>query len=184
MVYHLKHNGVMAIVLLTRFFSRWSSGTSPAFVGRRAIDTIIGLPANIFYNTSIPTAIIILKESYCMGCANIDAASRFERKNRNNMTGELIAKILETYQKQEDVEKFAHLCFEEIVESDYNLNIPRYVDTFEEEPVTPLADLADQLARLIVKLKGVEAKLAQMREISVIEVRPQIKQVNLFGKIE
>ena len=69
-----------------------------------------------------------------------------------------------TYQKRENVEKFAHLAsFEEIVENDYNLNIPRYVDTFEEEPVVPLADLADQLAEIDKEIGEVEARLAHMR---------------------
>ena len=85
-------------------------------------------------------------------------------KNQNNMTEDHIAKILETYQKRENVEKFAHLAsFEEIVENDYNLNIPRYVDTFEEEPVVPLADLADQLAEIDKEIGQVEARLAHMR---------------------
>ena len=80
------------------------------------------------------------------------------------MTEDHIAKILETYQKRENVEKFAHLAsFEEIVENDYNLNIPRYVDTFEEEPVVPLADLADQLAEIDKEIGEVEARLAPMR---------------------
>ena len=80
------------------------------------------------------------------------------------MTEDHIAKILETYQKRENVEKFAHLAsFEEIVENDYNLNIPRYVDTFEEEPVVSLADLADQLAEIDKEIGQVEARLAQMR---------------------
>ena len=80
------------------------------------------------------------------------------------MTEDHIAKILETYQKRENVEKFAHLAsFEEIVENDYNLNIPRYIDTFEEEPVVPLVDLAAQLAEIDKEIGQVEARLAQMR---------------------
>lgn len=76
------------------------------------------------------------------------------------MTEDHIAKILETYQKRENVEKFAHLAsFEEIVENDYNLNIPRYVDTFEEEPVVPLADLAE----IDKEIGQVEARLAHIR---------------------
>ena len=77
------------------------------------------------------------------------------------MTEDHIAKILETYQKRENIEKFARLAsFEEIVENDYNLNIPRYVDTFEEEPVVPLAD---QLAEIDKEIGQVEARLAHMR---------------------
>lgn len=95
----------------------------------------------------------------------IDASKEFEKgKNQNNMTEDHIAKILETYQKRENIEKFARLAsFEEIVENDYNLNIPRYVDTFEEEPVVPLADLADQLAEIDKEIGQVEARLAHMR---------------------
>ena len=87
-----------------------------------------------------------------------------------------IAKILETYQKRENVEKFAHLAsFEEIVENDYNLNIPRYVDTFEEEPVVPLVDLADQLAEIDKEIGQVEARLAHMRS-QLVGTTPEAQQ--------
>ena len=76
------------------------------------------------------------------------------------MTEDHIAKILETYQKRENVEKFAHLAsFEETVENDYHLNIPRYVYTFEEEPVVPLAALAE----IDKEIGEVETRLAHMR---------------------
>lgn len=166
--YHLKHNGVMAIVLPHGVLFRGAAEKKirQHLLEEGAIDTIIGLPANIFYNTSIPTTIIILKKNRTnKDVFFIDASKEFEKgKNQNNMTDEHIARILETYKKREDVEKFAHLAsFEEIVENDYNLNIPRYVDTFEEEPVVPLADLADQLAVIDREIEEVEARLAQMR---------------------
>ena len=122
------------------------------------IDTVIGLPANIFYNTSIPTTIIILKKNRTnKDVFFIDASKEFEKgKNQNNMTEDHIAKILETYQKRENVEKFAHLAsFEEIVENDYNLNIPRYVDTFEEEAPIDMVVLGKEMKAI----KEEEAKL-------------------------
>ena len=79
------------------------------------------------------------------------------------MTDEHIAKILAAYQDRQDIDKFAHLAnFDEIVENDYNLNIPRYVDTFEEEPVIPLPDLADQLADIDKQIAETTAKLESM----------------------
>ena len=166
--YHLKHNGVMAIVLPHGVLFRGAAEQKirQHLLEEGAIDTVIGLPANIFYNTSIPTTIIILKKNRTnKDVFFIDASKEFEKgKNQNNMTEDHIAKILETYQKRENVEKFAHLAsFEEIVENDYNLNIPRYVDTFEEEPVVPLADLADQLAEIDKEIGEVEVRLAHMR---------------------
>lgn len=166
--YHLKHNGVMAIVLPHGVLFRGAAEQKirQHLLEEGAIDTVIGLPANIFYNTSIPTTIIILKKNRTnKDVFFIDASKEFEKgKNQNNMTEDHIAKILETYQKRENVEKFAHLAsFEEIVENDYNLNIPRYVDTFEEEPVIPLTDLADQLAEIDKEIGEVEARLAYMR---------------------
>lgn len=130
-----------------------------------AIDTIIGLPANIFYNTSIPTTVIILKKNRTTkGVFFIDASKEFDKgKNQNVMTDEHIAKILAAYQDRQDIDKFAHLAnFDEIVENDYNLNIPRYVDTFEEEPVIPLPDLADQLADTDKQIAETTAKLESM----------------------
>ena len=117
----------------------------------------------------------------------IDASKEFEKgKNQNNMTEDHIAKILETYQKRENVEKFAHLVsFEEIVENDYNLNIPRYVDTFEEEPVVPLADLADQLAEIDKEIGEVETRLAQMRsQLSRHNTRSPSRINRLSWKVE
>ena len=79
------------------------------------------------------------------------------------MTDDHISKILKAYEDRQDVDKFAHLAsFEEIVENDYNLNIPRYVDTFEEEPVVPLTELADKLAQTDKEIAETTAQLEAM----------------------
>ena len=101
------------------------------------IDAIIGLPANIFYGTSIPTCILVLKK--CRkeddNILFIDASKEFEKvKTQNKLRPEHIEKIVNTYRERKEIEKYSHLAtLDEIKENDYNLNIPRYVDTFEEE---------------------------------------------------
>ncbi|MBJ8350191.1 type I restriction-modification system subunit M [Streptococcus zalophi] len=145
--YHLKQDGgIMAIVLPHGVLFRGNAEGKirKHLLEEGAIDTVIGLPANIFFNTSIPTTVIILKKNRTMRDVYfIDASKEFDKgKNQNIMTDEHLDKILEAYKSREDIDKFAHLAtFEEIKENDFNLNIPRYVDTFEEEEVTPLAEI-------------------------------------------
>ena len=140
----------MAIVLPHGVLFRGNAeGTiRKALLEEGAIDTVIGLPANIFFNTSIPTTVIILKKNRTnRDVYFIDASKEFDKgKNQNIMTDAHIEKILKAYKSREDMEKFAHLAsFEEIVENDYNLNIPRYVDTFEEEEVEPLTEIVAKI---------------------------------------
>ncbi|NQK57918.1 type I restriction-modification system subunit M [Streptococcus suis] len=165
--YHLKHSGVMAIVLPHGVLFRGNAEQKirQHLLEEGAIDTVIGLPANIFYNTSIPTTVIILKKNRTSkDVLFIDASKEFDKgKNQNIMTDDHIAKILKAYQDRQDVDKFAHLAsFEEIVENDYNLNIPRYVDTFEEEPVVPLTELADKLAQIDKEIAATTVQLEAM----------------------
>lgn len=130
-----------------------------------AIDTVIGLPANIFFNTSIPTTVIILKKDRTSrDVFFIDASKEFDKgKNQNIMTDAHIDKILKVYQDREDVDKFAHLAsFEEIVENDHNLNIPRYVDTFEEEEVAPLTEIVANINRANKEIESKTADLVDM----------------------
>lgn len=104
------------------------------------------------------------------GVLFIDASSDFTKgKNQNKLMPENINKIIDTYTNREDIEKYAHVAsLEEIIENDYNLNIPRYVDTFEEEEVKPLSEIGqdlrtirqevsqstDELFRLLSELEG------------------------------
>lgn len=165
--FHLKHSGVMAIVLPHGVLFRGNAEQKirQHLLEEGAIDTIIGLPANIFYNTSIPTTIIILKKNRTnKDVYFIDASKEFDKgKNQNTMTDSHIDKILAAYEKRENIDKFAYLAsYEEIVANDYNLNIPRYVDTFEEEPVTPLPELADKLSQLDQELASTQQELATL----------------------
>ena len=101
------------------------------------LDTIIGLPSNLFFGTSIPACILVLKKCrvHDDNILFIDASQHFEKVgNQNTLADEHVEKIIDTYQRRETVEKYAYVAsFSEVVDNDYNLNIPRYVDTFEEE---------------------------------------------------
>ncbi|SDQ02542.1 type I restriction-modification system subunit M [Carnobacterium viridans] len=165
--YHLKDSGVMAIVLPhgVLFRGGGEGKIRKVLLGNGAIDTVIGLPANIFFNTSIPTTVIILKKDRpTKDVLFIDASQGFEKaKNQNTLTDEHIDTILESYAKRENKEKYAYVAeFEEIVENDYNLNIPRYVDTFEEEEDIPLETISATIQQTKKNLSQAEDELFGM----------------------
>jgi len=160
MVHHLDENGTMAVVMPHGVLFR---GAAEGHIRRYLIeernylDAVIGLPANIFYGTSIPTAILVFKkcreDSDCV--IFIDASAHFEKvKNQNHLRAEDIHKIVTTYQERKAEEKYSHLAtLEEIAENDYNLNIPRYVDTFEEEEAVDLEAVSKALRDLEIEMK-------------------------------
>ena len=137
-LYHLKNNGTMAIVLPHGVLFR---GAAEGKIREKLLRSgniyaVIGLPANLFYNTSIPTCILVLKKHRDgRDVLFIDASQKFEKgKKQNAMTDEHIDSVLELYTKRETVEKESYLAsFEDIEKNDFNLNIPRYVDNFEQE---------------------------------------------------
>lgn len=152
-LYHLEKTGTMAIVLPHGVLFRGASEGKirKNIIDENLLDAVIGLPANLFYGTSIPTCVLVFKGREARAenkdILFIDASKDFEKgKNQNKLSAENIDKIIETYRNREDVEKYAHVAtLDEIKENDYNLNIPRYVDTFEEEEVIPLDEVAKEL---------------------------------------
>lgn len=105
-------------------------------IGENLLDTVIGLPEKLFFGTGIPAAILLFKKHKDDNkVLFIDASREFKSgKNQNLLTPENIQKIVETYKARQTTDKYSYLAtLEEIAENDYNLNIPRYVDTFEEE---------------------------------------------------
>lgn len=130
-----------------------------------SIDAVIGLPANLFYNTSIPTVIIVLKkDKENRSVMFIDASKGFEKKkNQNALREEDIQKILDTYRKREDLKRYAHLAkYDEIEENDFNLNIPRYVDTFVPEPPVDLKKVASDLHETNIEIEQTQKELVGM----------------------
>ena len=114
------------------------------------IYAVIGLPANLFYNTSIPTCIVVLKKHReGRDVLFIDASRKFEKgKKQNVMTDEHIDSVIELYGKRGTVDKESYLAsFEDIEKNDFNLNIPRYVDNFEKEEEIDLNALLDEMKK-------------------------------------
>lgn len=139
-----------------------------SLIEKNHIDTIIGLPANLFYGTSIPTIIMVLKKNRVKrDVLFIDASKNFAKgKNQNNLREEDINKIIETYVNRQDVDKYAHVAsLDEIKENEYNLNILRYVDTFEEEAPIDLAEVNRQLEQDDKEIAELEAKINEQLKV-------------------
>lgn len=133
------------------------------------LDAVIGLPSNLFSSTSIPVAILIFDRSRETGGKNekrkdvlfIDASKDFQAgKNQNTLLEEHISKILETYRNRHLISKYSHLAtLEEIKGNDFNLNIPRYVDNFEEEEVIDVSALQIEIDSLEEELNILRQKM-------------------------
>ena len=136
---------------------------------------VVGLPPNLFYGTGIPAAILIFDKGRKgskkrRSVLFIDASRDFDQgTNQNRLTEENLAKICATYDAYEDVDKYAHAApFEELAENDFNLNIPRYVDTFEEEEEIDIAATQREIERLEGELANVRAKMGKcLKELGV-----------------
>ena len=120
------------------------------------LDAVIGLPANLFHGASIPVVVLVLKSKRNGNSGNIlfiDASKEYKPgKVQNELTDENIRKIVETYENRVDVERYAHVAtIDEIIENGWNLNIPRYVDTSEEEEEIDIAAVKTELADITAK---------------------------------
>ena len=140
-----------------------------ALIKENLLDAVIGLPANLFTTTSIPVAILIFDRSREKGGANekrkdvlfIDASKEFKpAKAQNELTDHHIAKIVNTYTKRKEIEKYSHKAtLKEIEENDFNLNIPRYVDTFEEEAPVDIKAVKKEISNIDRQLAKVEKQM-------------------------
>ena len=155
MLYHLAENGTMAVVLPHGvLFRGGAEGKIRRYIIEKLnyLDAVIGLAPNLFYGTSIPACILVFKK--CRkeddNILFIDASKEFTKgKNQNYLEDSHIKKIIKTYAKRKEIEKFSHLAtLEEIAENDYNLNIPRYVDTFEKEEPIDIEKVAKEIKEI------------------------------------
>lgn len=167
MIHHLDADGTMAVVLPHGVLFR---GAAEGLIRQYLIktcnylDAVIGLPANIFYGTSIPTCILVFKKNreYKDNILFIDASQEFEKvKTQNFLRSEDVDKIVTTYRERKVMDKYSYIAsLEEVQENDYNLNIPRYVDTFEEEEAVDLKAVAQELKGLEVAMQKTDAVIA------------------------
>ncbi len=166
MIYQMAENGIMACVAPHGvLFRGGAEGHIRKFLiaEKNYLDAVIGLPANIFYGTGIPTCILVYKK--CRENPEdilfIDASQEFEKvKNQNMLRPEDIDKIVNTYRTREVIEKYSHRAsLHEVAENDYNLNIPRYVDTFEEEDPIDIAATMQNINQLTAELKEIDKEI-------------------------
>ncbi len=190
MVHQLDDNGTMAVVLPHGVLFRGAAeGHIRKYLieDRNYLDAVIGLPSNIFYGTSIPTCILVLKKERINkdNILFVDASQHFEKvKTQNYLREEDINRIIDTYKtyachpepaegskngchpelaegSQANIDKYSHIApLSEVAENDYNLNIPRYVDTFEEEDAVDLDEVADQLVANDLEMEETDKKIA------------------------
>ena len=167
MIHHLAENGTMAIVLPHGVLFRGGAEQHIRrylIEDRNYLDAVIGLPANIFYGTSIPTCILVFKK--CRENPEdvlfIDASQHFEKaKQQNYLRDADVDKIVDTYRNRMEEEKYSkRATLTDIAANDYNLNIPRYVDTFEAEDSIDINLLTVQIKELQVKAKETDRVIA------------------------
>jgi len=175
MVHHLDDNGIMACIAPHGVLFRGAAeGHIRKYLieDRNYIDAIIGLPSNLFYGTSIPTCILVLKK--CKETPEnilfIDASNDFEKvKNQNVLRDQDIDKIIKTYQERNVIEKYSNIAtLEEVKANDYNLNIPRYVNTFEVAIEINIDAIAVKLQAVDNKMKEVDNTISKFcKELNI-----------------
>jgi len=175
MIYHLAENGTMAVVMPHGVLFR---GAAEGHIRKYLIeeknylDAVIGLPANIFYGTSIPTCILEFKKcrEHPDDILFIDASQFYEKvKTQNYLRDEDVDRIVETYAKRISIDKYSYIAsLDKVRENDYNLNIPRYVDTFEEEESVDIEAIASELKTLETEMKTTDETIAEYcREVNI-----------------
>lgn len=168
-LYRLDENGKALMILPhgVLFRGQAEGKIRKKLIDNNLIDSIIGLPDKMFLNTQIPTCILILnKNKKDNNILFIDSSKNcINKAKQNDMSDEQINKIIETFKNRNEIEKYSHLAsYDEIVKNDYNLNIPRYVDTFEDEPLPDLKEVVQDMIRIEKETKETEHELKKMLE--------------------
>ena len=171
MIHHLADNGIMAVILPHgALFRGAAEGHIREYLikDRNYLDAVIGLPPNIFYGTSIPTCILVFKKCRENGddVLFVDASSGFEKsKNQNALRSEDIEKIVSTYRLRSEEPRYSHRAtLAEIEANEFNLNIPRYVDNFEDEQTIDVSAIAKKLQALEEGMGGIDDQIRSFCE--------------------
>ena len=164
MISSLNENGRMGVVLPhgVLFRGAGEGRIRKGLIDDNLLDAVIGLPANLFFGTGIPATILMFRKNRTsQDVLFIDASREFSKdKNQNRLRLQDIEKILATYRDRNVIEKYSHLAtLEEIRENDYNLNIPRYVDTFEEEEPVDLEATKQEIEKIEQELVSIKSRM-------------------------
>jgi type I restriction enzyme M protein len=169
MIYHLADNGSMAVVMPHGvLFRGGAEGHIRKYLieDKNYLDAVIGLPANIFYGTTIPTCILVFKKcrEYPDNVLFIDASQHFEKvKTQNYLREEDVDRIINAYSRRIDIEKYSCIiALDRIRENEYNLNIPRYVSIYEEEESIDISKIANELKAIDVEIKKNDSILSNL----------------------
>ena len=150
-----------------------------SIIEKNLIDAVIGLPENLFYGTSIPACIIVFRKGRTStDVLFIDASKQFKKdRAKNVLQDDDVTKIVETYKayrngKNAENDKYSHVAsFDEIKNNEFNLNIPRYVDTFEEEEILDIGQVNAEIADLKSQIKTIEAEMETcLKELGLTEI--------------
>lgn len=177
MIHHMDEDGRIAVLLPHGVLFRGNAEyTIRKYMIEKlnVIDAIIGLPANLFYGTSIPVSIIICKKNRNGNSGDIlfiDASKEFKSgKNQNELEPKHIHKIFQTYHDRAEIEKYSHRALmSEIIKNDYNLNIPRYVDSSEDVPEIDLAEVAGKIKVTNAEIEQISSELKKSFDLLGIE---------------
>ena len=175
MIHQLAENGTMAIVLPHgALFRGGAEGHIRKYLieDRNYLDAVIGLPSNVFYGTGIPTCILVFKKcrEHSENILFIDASEHYEKvKTQNVLREEHIEKIVSTYRNRNTEDKYSYVStMDEVIENEYNLNIPRYVDTFEEEVAVDLAAVSNELQSLESDIADIDKSISDFcKELNI-----------------
>lgn len=174
MIHHLADNGTMALVLPHGALFRGGAEQhirKYLIEDRNYLDAVIGLPANLFYGTPIPTCIMVFKK--CRENPNevlfINASEHFERGTQNMLRQIDIDRIIDTYRERKVIDRYSYLAsLQEIDDNEYNLNIPRYVNTFEEQDNVDIPIVSKKLKELEKEMSATdEALLSFCKELNI-----------------
>ncbi|MBS9335576.1 type I restriction-modification system subunit M [Fructobacillus sp. M1-13] len=187
-LYHLDREGTMAIVLPHGVLFRGAAEgmIRQAIIEKNYLDAVIGLPEGIFFSTGIPTVVLVFKKNRTnKDVFFIDASNDFEKgKKQNILRDEDVDKIIDTYQKREDVDKYAHVANQdEIQENDFNLNIPRYVDTFEEEAPVDAEALLKDMQEIDSEIASLTQKINEQMDNLVATDSESQKTLDLIKQV-
>ena len=173
MVHHMDDDGRIAVLLPHGVLFRGNAEKDiREYLIKKlnVIDAIIGLPANLFYGTGIPVTIIVCKKNRNGNSGNIlfiDASKEFKSgKNQNELEPQHIQKIYDTYRNRVDVPKYAHVAsMDEIEANEYNLNIPRYVNSADDVPEIDLNEVANNIKKTNAEIAAVSEELRKSFEL-------------------
>lgn len=166
-IYSLKNSGTAVFILPhgVLFRGQAEGDIRQNLIKNNLLDAVIGLPSNLFTNTGIPVCILVFKKNRVNNdILFIDAQNDFVKdKSKNIMTSEQVLKVIDTYNNRSDIDKYSRkVDISEIEENDYNLNIPRYIDSFEPEKIPDAVQLAKELNEINRESRTLGLEIAEM----------------------